>query len=190
MTAMAERNEDIADDIRRRLDRPIALIGLMGCGKTRIGRHLADALDLPFMDSDDEVEKAAGMTVADIFDRFGEEYFRQGERRVISRLLDGGIRVIATGGGALMTPETAQEIWTRTVSVWMRADIPVMVERTARTERRPLLRNGDPAQILEALAEKRYPVYAKADITVDSHNGPVESILNQTLDALRRFLYK
>ncbi len=188
MPAPDPRNR-VVEDIRARLDRPIVLIGLMGCGKTRIGRLLAEALGLPFADSDDEIEKAAGMAVADIFDRFGEAYFRDGEKRVIQRLLDGGAQVIATGGGAVMTSGTAEAVWNDTISIWIRAEIPVMIERTGRTDRRPLLRNGDPERILKDLAEKRYPVYAKADITVDSHNGPVDSILNQALEALRDYLY-
>lgn len=183
--ALAMKDDDIICEIRDRLDRPLVLIGLMGSGKTRIGKALAGALGLPFVDSDDEIEKAAGMPIADIFDRFGEPYFRDGERRVIERLLDGGVRVIATGGGAVMHPETAEKVWEDTISIWVRAEMPVMLERTARSDRRPLLRNGNPEEILSALAETRYPVYGKADIAVDSHNGPVEAILNQALVKLR-----
>jgi shikimate kinase len=181
-------DEDIVADIRSRLDRPLVLIGLMGTGKTRLGRMLAATLGLPFNDSDDEIEKAAGMSVAEIFDRFGETYFRDGERRVVKRLLDDGVRVIATGGGAVMTPETADLVWQKSVSLWIRAELPVMLERTARNDRRPLLRNGDPAEILRELSEKRYPVYSKANVTVESHSGPVESILGQTLASLDNFL--
>lgn len=183
-------DNDIIYEIRSRLNRPLVLIGLMGSGKTRIGRALAGALDLPFVDSDDEIEKAAGMRIADIFDKFGESYFRDGEKRVINRLLDDGIQVVATGGGAVMNPETAQKIWGDTISLWVRAEMPVMLERTGRNDRRPLLRNGDPEEILLGLAEKRYPVYEKANVVVESHNGPIDSILNQTLAKLHEFLYR
>jgi shikimate kinase len=181
-------DRDAADDIRARLDKPLVLIGLMGTGKTRLGKLLASTLGLPFVDSDDEIEKAAGMSIAEIFDRFGEVYFRDGEKRVMARLLDGGVRVIATGGGAVMNPETAELVWTKGVSLWIRADMEVIIERTARNDRRPLLRNGDPEKILRELADTRYPVYEKADIAIDSHRGPAESILGQTLQKLDDFL--
>ncbi len=181
-------DRDIADDIRARLDRPLVLIGLMGTGKTKLGKLLASTLGLPFVDSDDEIEKAAGMTIAEIFDRFGEAYFRDGEKRVMARLLDGGVRVIATGGGAVMNPDTAALVWDKSISLWIRADMEVILERTARNDRRPLLRSGDPEKILRELAEKRYPVYEKANIAIDSHRGPAESILGQTLDKLDSFL--
>lgn len=177
-----------AQEVRRRLDKPLTLIGMMGSGKTRIGRALAGALDLPFFDSDDEIEKAAGMSVSDIFEKFGEPYFRDGEQRVIARLLKVGPCVLATGGGAVMRPETASIIWMDTVSIWVKADMSVMLERTSRSDRRPLLRNGDPEEILRGMMEKRYPVYEKADIVVESHNGPVEAILTQTLNKLLDFL--
>ncbi len=188
MTKM--KDSDIIYEIRARLNRPLVLIGLIGSGKTRIGRALAGALDLPFIDSADEIEKAAGMRIADIFDKFGETYFRDGEKRVIDRLLDDGIQVVATGGGAVMNPETAQRIWDDTISLWVRAEMPVMLERTGRNDRRPLLRGGDPEEILSGLAEKRYPVYEKANIVVESHNGPIDAILNQTLAKLHEFLYR
>ncbi|MCB9991669.1 MAG: shikimate kinase [Rhodospirillales bacterium] len=181
-------DEEIIEQIRRRLDRPIVLIGLMGAGKTRTGRQIAQALRLPFTDSDDEIEAAAGMSVSEIFERFGEEYFRDGERRVIQRLLDEGASVIATGGGAVMNEDTAQAIWDNTLSIWIRAELNVMVQRTARRDSRPLLKSGDPEKILAELAGKRYPVYEKADIVVDSHNGPAEAILNQALEKIRNFL--
>lgn len=186
--SMVSKDDDIAEDIRRRLDRPIVLIGMMGAGKTRMGRQLAAALNLPFTDSDDEIEKAAGLTIPEIFERFGEGYFRDGERRVISRLLDQGPSVIATGGGAVMNEETADAIWSRTVSLWVRAEMSIMIERTARKDSRPLLKNGDPEKILTDLAVIRYPVYEKADIVVDSHNGPAEAILNQALEKIQKHL--
>jgi shikimate kinase len=178
----------VAQAVRDRLDEPLVLIGLMGSGKTRIGRALAGALELPFYDSDDEIEKAAGMTVSDIFEKFGEPYFRDGEQRVINRLLKSGPCVLATGGGAVMRPETASLIWMNTISLWVKAEMAVMLERTSRSDRRPLLRNGNPEDILRNMMEKRYPVYEKADIVIESHNGPVEAILNQTLNKLLDFL--
>lgn len=188
MMSAAFAEDDIAARVRERLNRPIVLIGLMGAGKTRIGRALAQALDLGFTDSDDEIEKAAGMSIADIFEKFGEDYFRDGEKRVIERLLAGGVRVIATGGGAVMNPATAEKIWNDTISIWIRADLPVMLERTGRSNRRPLLRDGNPEEILSRLAAARYPVYEKANVIVESHAGPVEAILNQALSRLDEFL--
>ncbi len=185
---MATYDQDMADDIKRMLDRPLVLTGMMGAGKTRLGRALADIIKLPFTDSDDEVEQAAGMSIAEIFDKFGEDYFRDGEKRVIKRLVDQGKGVIATGGGAVMTPETADMVWGRTVSIWVRAEMDVMVARTAGKDKRPLLKDADPEDILTALAEVRYPVYEKADIIIDSHNGPVEAIVNQALQKLHHYL--
>lgn len=182
------RKDPRLDTIRDLLDRPVVLIGLMGAGKTKTGMMLAQALDLPFADSDTEIERAAGMKVSEIFEKLGEEHFRTGERRVIARLIGEGAGIVSTGGGAVMTPATADLIWSRAVSVWVRADMPVMLERVMRSDRRPLLKNGDPEEILSGLAAKRYPVYGKADIVVESHSGPVEAVLNQTIDKLHGFL--
>jgi len=182
---------DLVERIRARLSQPVVLIGLMGAGKSRLGRMLADALALPFTDSDDEVEKAAGMSISEIFERFGEPSFRDGEHRVIKRLLlEEGAKVVATGGGAVMREDTAEIVFSKTLSLWVRADIDVMIERVGRTDKRPLLRDGDPATILEGLMEKRYPVYGKADIIIESHNGPAEAILNQALSKLHTHLIK
>lgn len=185
---MGSVDEETVDEIRRLLDRPILLIGMMGAGKTRMGRQIAKALGLSFTDSDDEIEEAAAMKIPEIFERFGEAYFRDGEKRVVTRLIDDGVKVIATGGGAIMTPETAEAVWSGTLSIWIRAEMDVMVERTGRRDDRPLLQNGDPREILGELAQKRYPVYEKADIVIDSHNGPAEAILNQALEKIRDFL--
>lgn len=174
--------------ILRNLDRPLVMVGLMGSGKTRVGRMLADRLGLRFVDSDEEIEKAAGMTVSEIFEKFGESYFRDGERRVMQRLLGGGVRVIATGGGAVMTPETAGMIWNGSVSIWLRADVSLLAERTSRNNARPLLAGGNQEEILTDLAQQRHPVYEKADITVDSHRGPVEAIANVAIERLDSFL--
>jgi shikimate kinase len=177
-----------ADLILSRLDRPIVLIGMMGAGKSRLARMLGDTLDLPVADSDEEIEKAAGCSIAEIFERYGEPFFRDRERRVIERLIGKKRGIIATGGGAVMQPETAETVWNHTVSIWVRADLSVLIERTGRNANRPLLKNGDPAQILTELSRARDPVYAEADITVDSHNGPAVAILNNTLQKLEYFL--
>jgi shikimate kinase len=178
-----------AEDIRRTLDRPIVLVGMMGAGKSKLGRLLSRALDLDFVDSDEEIEKAAGMSITEIFDRFGEPYFRDGERRVVRRLLDGGVRVVATGGGAMMNAETADAVATESISIWVRADIELMAARTGRSDKRPLLRGGDPATIMRDLYEVREPTYARAAITVDSRDGPGEDMLAQALDGLYAYLY-
>jgi len=166
--------------------RTIAVVGLMGAGKSCIGRLLAAALDLPFKDADKEIEAAAGCSVEDIFTTHGEEAFRDGERRVIARLLSEPTIVLATGGGAFMDPETRQLIRERATSVWLRADVDLLLRRTARRNNRPLLKRGDPRQILNDLIEKRYPVYAEADVVVDSVDGPPEMTLGRVLDALRQ----
>ncbi len=191
--AMDKFDEAKIERIRDNLDKPLVIIGLMGAGKTRIGKQLASSIGLDFYDSDDEIEQAAGMPVSEIFERFGEAYFRDGERRVIERLVDESYDasshyVIATGGGAIMTQETQDLLLSKTHLVWVRADIDVMVERTARRDTRPLLKNGDPREILTTLMNKRYPVYEKADIVVESHNGPVEAVMNQALDKIYNFL--
>lgn len=174
--------------IRTRLDRPVTLVGMMGAGKSRLGKILAEALDIPFVDSDEEIEKAAGLSISEIFEKFGEPYFRDGERRVIKRLLDKDLQVIATGGGAILNPEIADDLWANTVAIWVRADINVMLERTSKTDKRPLLKNGDPKEILTKLAEVRYPIYEQAHIVVDSHSGPAEDILMQAIDQLYIYL--
>ena len=181
-------DEGLTGGIRARLTRPLVLIGLMGSGKSRLGKALAESLGLVFTDSDDEIEKAAGLSINEIFDRFGEAYFRDGERRVVRRLLEGDVRVIATGGGAIMTPATAELVWQKSVSMWVRAELPVMVERTARNDRRPLLKDTDPETMLRGLMEERYPTYARADITVDSRGGPVDWSVGQALQKLDDFL--
>ncbi len=181
-------NQAIVREIGRYIDKPIVLVGLMGTGKTRIGRALAAMLGLEFVDSDAEIEKAAGLSVCDIFDRFGEADFRDGERRVIRRLLDGGVCVIATGGGAMITEETASAVWAESVSVWVKAEMPVMLERTSRNNKRPLLNQGDPESILKDMMEKRYPIYEQANVTVDSCNGPVDIVLNEALEKLCDYL--
>ncbi|WP_421938205.1 shikimate kinase [Pelagibius sp.] len=159
----------------------------MGAGKSCIGRNLAAALDLPFVDADKEIEAAAGCSIEDIFAEHGEEAFRAGERRVIARLLNEPTMVLATGGGAFMDPQTRKLIHECATSVWLRADLDLLLRRTARRNNRPLLKRGDPRQILSDLIEQRYPVYAEADITVDSVDGPPEATLARVIEGLRAY---
>lgn len=170
--------------MRYRPDRPIALVGLMGAGKSTVGRRLARRLGLPFADADEEIERAAGMTVAEIFGRFGEEYFRDGERRVIARLVEGPPRVIATGGGAFMNPRTRGLLLERCVVVWLDAEPGILVERVSRRRHRPLLRDKDPRAAIEALATERNPVYAQAHLTVRSAPGSHERMAERIAQAL------
>ena len=167
------------------LSRTIVLVGLMGAGKTTVGRRLAKHLGLPFVDSDHEIEKAAGMSVAEIFECFGEADFRSGERRVIGRLLDGKQQVVATGGGAFINEETRALIKDKGLSIWLDADIDILVERTARRDTRPLLKTGNPREILSRLAAERAPFYAQADIKVPSSDGPHEDVVERIVEALQ-----
>ncbi len=164
--------------------RTVVLVGLMGAGKTKIGRRLAARLGLPFFDSDHEIEAAAGETVEEIFANRGERTFRDGERRVIARLLATPVHVLATGGGAFMDPATRAAIARRGVSVWLRADLDVLVQRVSRRADRPLLKEGDPRAILAALIERRHPIYGGADVTVDSGDGSPEVTVNRAIAAL------
>jgi shikimate kinase len=167
-----------------RLTRSLVLVGLMGAGKSNLGRRLASRLQLPFIDADSEIEAAAGETIEEIFRNRGEATFREGERRVIARLLDGPVHVLAAGGGAFMDEGTRARIRQRAISIWLRADLDLLVARVARRDNRPLLKGGDPRTILAALMEKRHPIYAEADITVDSVDGPPELMLGRILAAL------
>ncbi len=160
------------------------LVGLMGAGKTTIGRRLAAALGVPFTDADEQIEEAAGLSIADIFSTLGEAEFRAGERRVIARLLDGAPRVLATGGGAFMNQETRALIRDKAVSIWLKADIDVLMKRVARRDTRPLLRAADPRAVMEKLIADRHPVYAEADLVVDSAEGPHETAVAAALEAL------
>ncbi len=152
--------------------RPITLVGLMGAGKTTVGRRLAARLRLPFVDADAEIEIASGLTVAEIFERFGEAHFRDGERRVIARLIDGTPKVIATGGGAFIQPDTRKLILERTLAVWLDADVATLVERVRRRNTRPLLKDRDPGEVLGELAATRNPIYAEAPIRIGSQASP------------------
>jgi len=164
--------------------RPIVLVGLMGAGKSTVGRRLATRLRLPFVDADAEIERASGLSIAEIFERFGEAHFRDGERRVIARLVGGEPKVIATGGGAFVAPETRALILERAVAVWLDADIPTLVERVRRRDTRPLLRDRDPAEVLAELAAKRNPLYAEAHIHISSKPTPHEATVRAIVAAL------
>ncbi len=165
--------------------RTLVLVGLMGAGKSSVGRRLARRLGLPFLDADSEIESAAGCSIPDIFALHGEAAFREGERKVIRRLLDGPLCVLATGGGAFMDGETRDVIARRGISIWLRAPLDILVRRVSRRTDRPLLRNGDPAEILADLMQTRDPVYAEADIVVESGDGPHEIVIEKILDALK-----
>lgn len=170
------------------LPRTVALVGLMGAGKSAIGKRLAARLGLPFVDADDEIERAAGCTISEFFEKFGEQEFRAGERRVISRLLEEPPRVLSTGGGAYMDPETRALMQAKTLTVWLRAELDVLFDRVKKRTHRPLLRQGDPREILARLMQQRYPVYAEADIVVDSTAQPVDRTTEQVIDAIRAHL--
>lgn len=157
---------------------------MMGVGKTSIGRRLAQKLHIPFVDADQEIVDAAGLSIPEIFERFGEAHFRDGERRVIARLFDGTRKVIATGGGAFVNEETRQLMLDRAIVIWLDADIDTLVERTARKGDRPLLANGNPREILAKLADERNPLYAQAHIHVKSQSNPHETTLESILKAL------
>lgn len=165
-------------------DRTIVMVGMMGAGKSAIGRRLAQRLGLPFVDADAEIERAAGCSIEEIFAKHGEADFRDGERRVIARLLEGPVCVLATGGGAFMDSGTRDRIRERATSVWLKADLETLVDRVARRGNRPLLKNGDPREILERLIAVRYPVYAEADITVETGDVPPATTVERVVEAL------
>jgi shikimate kinase len=168
--------------------RSVVLVGMMGAGKSTIGRRLSARLRLPFLDADMEIEAAAGMSIPDIFETHGEPHFRDGEARVIARLLDGGPAVIATGGGAFMREETRSRIGSRAVSIWLKADADVIMKRVKRRADRPLLQTADPAATVGRLIEEREPVYQRADITIWSRDVPHEKIVDECIDALHAWL--
>ncbi len=176
--------------LRYPLTKSISLIGLMGSGKTTVGLRLARKLGLDFVDSDAEIELAADHTVNEIFEKYGEEDFRTGERKVITRLISDTPTVLGTGGGAFMDPTTRKRLREKTVTVWLKADIDHLVERTSRRDTRPLLRAGNPEEILRKLAKKRYPVYGQAAITVETGAGPHEKVVNDIIWKLNQYLAK
>jgi len=174
--------------IAARIDRPLVLVGMMGVGKSTIGRKLAHLLGLPFRDADDEIEKAAQLSVAEIFERFGEAHFRDGERRVIARLLEGGPSVIATGGGAFVQPDTRALIHARSIAIWLDSDVATLVGRVKRKDTRPLLRGGDPAEIVARLKGEREAAYSEAPIKIMSDTGPHGEAVKRILKALDEWL--
>jgi shikimate kinase len=174
--------------IAARIDRPVVLVGLMGVGKSTVGRKLASLLGRDFVDADDAIVEAAQRSIPEIFDTFGEAHFRDGERRVIARLIDAGHGVIATGGGAFVDPATRALVLEKAIAVWIDCDIDTLVERTSRRANRPLLRNGDPHAILSRLAEERGPFYAQAPIRVVSEHGPQAHTARAIIEAIDRWL--
>ena len=174
--------------LAERLDRPIVLVGLMGAGKSTVGRRLAKRLGLPFVDSDDAIEDAAGFSAAEVFERYGEADFRDGERRLVARLMDGDVRVIATGGGAYVDPRTRQLLNERSITIWLDAPVDILADRTGRRDTRPLLRNGDRKGTLERLAEQRGPAYAEAHIRVLSGQGAHKDVVDSIVRALEDYV--
>ena len=165
--------------------RSVVLVGMMGAGKSTIGRRLAARLRLPFLDADIEIEAAAGMSIPDIFETHGEPHFRDGEARVIARLLDSGPAVIATGGGAFMREETRNRIRDKAVSIWLKADVEIIMKRVKRRADRPLLQTEDPVATVSRLLEAREPVYRTADLTIGSRDVPHDRVVDECIDALR-----
>jgi shikimate kinase len=164
--------------------RSLVLVGLMGAGKSTVGRRLAHKLGLPFLDADHEIEAAAGMSIPDIFSIYGEDYFRDGERRVIARLLQEGPIVLATGGGAFMSEDTQRRIAEFGISIWLRADLDVLMRRVRKRSNRPLLHNPDPEGTMRKLMDVRHPIYARADLTVESHEAPHDRVVTEILAVL------
>jgi shikimate kinase len=185
---MAEHHEQIKCKFGMQaalvIDRPVVLVGMMGVGKTSIGKRLAGRLDVPFADADDEIEKAAGLSITEIFAKFGEEYFRDGERRVIARLIEGEPKVIATGGGAFVNDDTRALILERATSIWLDADVQVLADRVSRRDHRPLLKGKDPVTILTDLGKVRNPIYAAANLHIRSDSSPHVRTVEDILKAL------
>src|SRR6185295_18123463 len=167
-----------------KLDRTVALVGMMGAGKSSVGRRLAARLNVAFRDADAEIESAAGCTISEIFERYGEAAFRDGERKVIARLLTQEPHVIATGGGAFVDPSTREKLKQQAVTVWLKAPIELLLARTQRRDTRPLLRDGNPREILERLLVERTPIYAEAQFTIDSEDGPHHAAVERTVGML------
>lgn len=173
--------------IKRRLGaRSLVLVGLMGCGKSSVGRRLAARLDVPFLDADDEIERAAQKSIPEIFADHGEASFRDGERRVIRRILQNGPQVLATGGGAYMNAETRAAIRAGGIAIWLRAELPVLMRRVLKRDNRPLLKVADPEAVMRQLMEVRYPIYAEADMVIESRDVPHEVIVDEIVAMLER----
>jgi shikimate kinase len=183
---MADAIEVAEAPVPGRVDRTIVMVGLMGAGKTSIGKRLAQRLGLSFIDADHEIETAAGCTIEEIFERYGEAAFRDGERKIIQRLLERPPHVLATGGGAFIDPDTRARIKEAGISVWLKADLDVLVRRVSRRNNRPLLKRGEPRDVLARLMEQRYPIYAEADICIDTLDAPAESTVDRVIEAIDR----
>lgn len=180
-----EQDKDIVDRVRHGLgERSVVLVGLMGCGKSSIGKRLATRLGLPFVDADEEIERVAQKTISEIFADHGEAFFRDREAKVIARLLGSGPQVLATGGGAFISPETRARVQERGISIWLRAELPVLMRRIGKRDCRPLLKTGDPERVMRELMQARYPIYAEADLTVESRDTPHDSIVSDIIAAL------
>lgn len=177
-----------AEAVRQQMgSRPIVLVGLMGAGKTSVGRRLAEKLGVPFVDADHEIEAAAGKSIKEIFADHGEPYFREGERRVIQRLIGNGAQVLATGGGAYINDETRARIQEKGISVWLRASLPLLMKRVGKRNDRPLLMADDPEAVMRGLMETRYPIYALADIMVESRDVQHGQMVNDVIRALAQW---
>jgi shikimate kinase len=168
--------------------RTIVMVGMMGAGKSSIGRRLANRLGMAFADADSEIEQAANASIPEIFEQHGEAYFRDGERRVIQRLLDGAPKVLATGGGAFIQPDTRAAIQANGISVWLKADRDLLMSRVKRRNNRPLLKNGEPSEVIEKLIEERYPIYAEAAIHIQSRDVAHDVVIDDILAALADYL--
>ncbi|MGC1270350.1 MAG: shikimate kinase [Croceibacterium sp.] len=178
----------LAARVRPRLNRPLVLVGMMGVGKSTIGRKLGQMLNLSFADADEEIERAAQMPISEMFERFGEAHFRDGERRVIARLMDSGPSVIATGGGAFVQPETQALILDKGLTIWLDCDVATLVDRVTRKDTRPLLRGGNPREIVARLKAEREPAYARAAIHVQSDTGPHSETVHRILQGIDQWL--
>lgn len=188
MTAETSLTDPDLKRIAARIDRPIVLVGLMGAGKSTVGRRLAGLLARDFVDADDAIEDAAQRKIAEIFEEFGEDYFRDGERRVIARLMEESSGVIATGGGAFVDPETRALILDQAIAVWIDCDLDTLVERTSRRNHRPLLKTGNPREILARLLDDRREFYSQAQIRVLSENGPHNDTAKAIIEAIDQWM--
>ena len=178
----------VVNEFAKRLDRPVVLVGLMGVGKSTVGRRLARRLGLPFVDSDSAIEDASGFSAAEVYERYGERDFRDGERRLVARLVEGEVRVIATGGGAYVDPTTREMLNKRAITIWLDAPVDVLAERTSRRDTRPLLRTADPKGTLERLSEERRPAYEGAHIHIKSGQGAHKDVVEAIVSALDDYL--
>ena len=169
-------------------NKPVVMIGMMGAGKSQIGRELATRMALPFVDADEEITKAAGCSVSDIFELYGEDAFRDVESRVISRLLNSKVQIIATGGGAFINANIRRIIAKKGISLWLRVELDILIERTGRRGGRPLLKGNDAGAVLKKLMDERYPEYAEANIIIDSRDVPIQETVNETVAALLTYI--